>query len=123
MGSGSNADRCRRFAGEFGADYVRKLGFGAGAKLVVVAEGLVFDERDECVRFEVAVRPEGTDGEEIRFHLDPVIFAPAEPADDQVAQVADDLETDANTVRRRFRNSGLARPRPARPAEKRRTRT
>jgi hypothetical protein len=102
---------------------VRQLGFGAGAKLVVVAEGLAFDERDECVRFEVAMRPEGTDGEEIRFHLDPVIFALDGPADDQVAQVADDLETDANTVRRRFRNAGLARRSPARPAKKRRTRT
>jgi uncharacterized heparinase superfamily protein len=108
MGSVSRMDRCTRFIREFGADYVRKFGFHIGAKLVVVAEGLAFDDRDECVRFEMAVRPEGSDSEEVRFHLEPVIFAPDAAPDDQIAQIADDLELDAGEVGRR-----LAKLRPA----------
>jgi len=107
MGSVSRTDRCRRFVREFNADYVRKFGLGVGKKLVVIGEGLEFDERDEVVRHQVVTRPEGSE-EEIRFMLDPVFFAPADPAGDQVDQVADDLEMTADAVRRRFDAVGLA---------------
>jgi hypothetical protein len=108
MGSVSRTDRCTRFIREFGTDYVQKLGLGIGRRLVVVAEGLVFDKREEVVRYEVVVRPEGTE-EEIRFMLDPAFCAPDDPAEDQIAQVADDLELDADVVRRRLETPGLRR--------------
>ena len=111
MGAISRNERCRKFAQEFGADHVRKFGFGMGTKLVVVGEGLAFDDRDECVRFDVAVRPEDADGEETRFHLDPVFFAPEDVEADQMAQVAEDLEMDIDEVRRRFAKAALSRGR------------
>lgn len=107
MGSMSRTDRCARFIREFSANYVQKCGLGVGHRLVVVGEGLTFDERDEVVRYEVVVRPEGTE-EEIRFMLEPVFYDPEGPEDDQVAQVTDDLELDGDLVRRRFEDAGLA---------------
>jgi len=108
MGSVSRVDRCKRFVREFNADYVRKFGLGIGKKLVVIGEGLDLDERDEVVRYQVVTRPEGSE-EEIRFMLDPVFFAPADPAGDQIDRVADDLEMDVDEVRRRLGAAGLAR--------------
>jgi hypothetical protein len=107
MGSVSRTDRCTRFIREFGTDYVHKLGLGIGRRLIVVAEGLAFDKRDEVVRYEVVVRPEGTE-EEIRFMLDPVFFAPEDVTKDKIDQVADDLERDPEAVRRRFGAAGLS---------------
>jgi hypothetical protein len=106
MGSLSRTDRCGRFIREFGADYVRRLGFGLGAKLVVVAEQLAFDEANEVVRYPVVLRPEGSE-EEVRLMLDPVFCGPDSSLHDQVSRVADDLEMDAAQVRRRFREAGL----------------
>ena len=107
MGPVSQADRCRRFVREFNADYVRKFGFGIGKKLIVIGEGLAFDERDEVVRLQVVTRPEGSE-EEIRFTLDSAFYAPDDPAEDQVTQASDDLEMDDDAVRRRFDAAGLA---------------
>jgi hypothetical protein len=107
MGSTSRGDRSDRFIREFNADFNRRFGFGVGARLVVIGEGLAFDDRDEVVRYEVVARPEGTE-EEIRFMLAPVFYDPEEPEDDQIEEVAETLEAEPDTVRRRFEDAGLA---------------
>jgi len=112
-GDGKGMDRatkvacCARFIGEFGDAYCTKFGLGIGRRLVVIRESLGYDDHEQCVRYEIVVRPEGTE-EEIRFFLEPVFFAPEAPADHQVAQVADDLEMDTDQVRRRLEVAGLA---------------
>ena len=107
MDRATRVARCACFIAEFGDEYRRKFGFGMGRRLVVVREMLGYDDRDQCVRFEIVVQPEGS-GEEVWFMLEPVFFAPEAAAADQIAQVADDLEVDIAEVRRRFAKDRLA---------------
>jgi hypothetical protein len=107
MDTATKVARCARFIGEFGDAYRAKFGFGIGRRMVVVREMLGYDDHDQCVRYQITVRPEDSE-EEIRFMLEPVFFAPENPGDNQVAQVADDLELDADEVRRRFEAAGLS---------------
>ena len=107
MDRATRVERCAAFIGEFGDDYRKKLGFGIGRRLVVVRESLGYDDHDQCVRYEVVVRPEDTE-EDIRFFLEPAFFAPEDRTDHQAARVAGDLEMDLDQVRQRFEAARLA---------------